>query len=559
MKKSIIYTLFLSVFITTKAQYQLPLNIPPVLSANFGELRPNHFHSGIDFKTAGVINKPVYSIAEGYISRISISPSGYGLAIYVSHPNGQTSVYAHLNKFPPRISQYIKNKQYEQERFAIDIQLSDSIFPLKSGDLIAYSGNSGSSGGPHVHFEIRDTNSQATIDPLPFYKDLITDSRPPLIKAIAIYPLNEMGAADFSRDPARRKISKSKDGSYQPVKDTIEVWGQVGIGVSAIDQMDGTSNIYGVKKTRLFCDGIEIFTSDISVIDLSKTRIMNSFVDFDYWSRKRIFYQKLFIEPGNTLDLYKSINKGFIDIRENRIYNILLETEDLHGNKSSYNFPIKGREQTIPQKQRCMQYMKWNADNNYQSDKFALTIPKGNLYDNVCFSLKIAQSAKHASQIYKVGNSYIPLHSYCDMTLSIDTDTLSNKSQYGVVRINGANESWIGGQYSEGKITARIRELGHSYAVGTDKIPPTITAVQPTKWVKNKKITIKLSDDKSGIQTYRGIIDDKFVLFENDVKSNLYTYSFDDSRLTRGTNHKLVFTATDRAGNTSNYEFNFKY
>lgn len=561
MKRTLIY-IFLIIYtcgITAQIQYKSPLDIPLILSANFGELRPNHFHSGIDLKTAGVINKSVYSIEDGYVSRISVSPSGYGLAIYVSHTTGQTSVYGHINKFAPKIAEYVKEKQYEKESFSVDITLNNDVFPVKKGDLIAYSGNTGSSGGPHVHFEIRDTETQEAQDPLVYYKDKINDSRPPLIKGIAFYPVNEKGAVDFSRDPARKTITTLKSGNYASLKDTVQAWGTIGVGVYANDRMDGTTNIYGVKKVRLYCDNIEIFSSDISNVDFGKTRMINSMTDYEYWSQKKVFYQKSFVEPGNKLPIYKTVNNGYININEERIYNLRYELEDLYGNQTDYSFCVKGREQTIPQKKRCSQLMLWNEESNYKSENFSLNIPKEYLYDNLCFILKDKKSASHYSDIFIVNDTRVPLHNFCDMSIRVTKDTLVNKAQYGIVQINGVNEYWVGGTYDNGSITARIRELGQTYAVSSDTKAPAITPVQPARWVRNGEIRIRLSDNKSGIRSWKGTIDGNYALFEKDVKSPFYIYKFDIKRLKKGQNHKLVFTATDGAGNSASYEYEFRY
>lgn len=561
MKKNLILLLFVCSFsfIIAQNQYRSPLDIPVILSANFGELRPNHFHSGIDLKTAGAINKPVYTIADGYISRISVSSSGYGLAVYVTHPTGQTSVYGHLNKYVSKVAEYVKAKQYERESFSVDLKLDKDVFPVRKGDLIAYSGNTGSSGGPHVHFEIRDTESQVVIDPLIYYKDMVRDSQSPLIKGIAVYPVNEKGAADFSRDPARRSISALKGGGYAPIKDTLEVWGLVGFGVYGSDRMDGTTNIYGVKKVRLFCDGVEIFSSDISKVEFGMTRMINSLIDYEYWARKKVFYQKMFVEPGNRLQIYNTVNNGYVDIKEERLYDIRCELEDLYENRTVYNFCVKGREQTIPQKKLCTRQMKWNEDNAFSVGQFSLSVPKGYLYDNLCFILKNRPSDKYFSDIYDVNDVCVPLHNYCEMSIPLMNDKLTDKTQYGIVRISGAKESWIGGVYENGVMKVRIRDLEHSYAVSTDTEPPTITPVQPAGWVKKGEIRIKLSDNKSGIRACKGTIDGDFVLFENDVKSSVYTYKFDAQRLKKGQSRKLIFTATDGAGNTSSYEYIFKY
>ena len=563
MKKLLIF-LFLSIYflnITSQIQYRSPLDIPIILSANFGELRPNHFHSGIDLKTQAVVDKPVYSIADGYVSRISVSPSGYGLAIYVDHPStGHTSVYGHLNSYAPKIAGYVKEKQYEQERYSIDLTLEPATLPVKKGELIAYSGNTGSSGGPHVHFEIRNSADQLALDPLEYYQTLIKDGEPPQLKGIAIYPLMGVGVINGKGDVLRESITVQKGGGYAPLKDSVKVWGRIGIAVYANDRMTGTTNIYGVRKVRLFCDDKEVFSSDIASVSFDKTRMINSMTDYDYWYKKRVFYQKSFIEPGNKLPIYKSVDNGYINIDEERIYKLRYELEDLYGNQTKYSFRITGKKQEIPAEKKHVQRMKWDEDNHFSADLFSLTIPQGNLYDDVCFTFSRMASPNKLSSAYSVNDVYVPLHGYCDMTIKLTKDSLTNKSQYGIVRVNGkGGESWVGGKYHNGAVTARIRELGQTYTVSSDRKSPVITPVQPAGWVTRKEIVVRLTDDKSGIASYRGTIDGEFVLFGHDAKKPLYIYKFDPARLKKGRTHKLVFTATDACGNESKYEDEFKY
>jgi len=560
MKKVAIF-LFLIYTINSTAQntYRSPLDIPLILSANFGELRPNHFHSGIDLKTQGVVNKPVYSIEDGYISRISVSSSGYGLAIYVNHPTGHTSVYGHLNKYAPGIAAYVKEKQYEKESYRIDISLDSTEIPVKRGDLIAYSGNTGSSGGPHVHFEIRNTGDQLVIDPLIYYKEQIADGVPPQLKGITVYPIENEGVVNMSSEPYRSLIPVEKKGGYASLKDTIRVWGKVGIGVYTNDRMTGTSNIYGVKKVRLYCDDKEVFSSDITSVNFENTRMINSLIDFDYWYNKKIYYQKSFIEPGNKLPIYQSVNNGYIDIREEKAYTLRYELEDLYGNQTDYTFHLQGVQQDIPEPKQCALAMKWDEDSHYVGDMVSITVPKESLYKDLCFVMNRIQSGKYLSSLYQVNDTYVPLNSSSEITIKMTKDSLNNKAQYGIVRVNGDRQSWVGGVYHNGAITTKIRELGGTYAVSYDIQAPVITPVQPAKWVTQQEIKIKLTDNKSGIASYKGTIDEEFALFENDTKSTVYTYRFDSERLKRGQTHRLVFTATDGCGNVSSYEYEFKY
>ncbi len=561
MKKLYILTLFLlSIGLSAQEQYRSPMDIPLLLSANFGELRPNHFHTGIDIKTQGVINKPVYAIADGYISRISVSPSGYGLALYIDHPGtGHTSQYGHLEKFTPAITKYVKEEQYKQESYRINLYPDAEMFPVKKGDLIAYSGNTGSSGGPHVHFEIRDTKTENAIDPLVYYKKSIEDTQAPLVKGIAVYPIEGQGVLNGDINPYRQNIIMQKKGGYSPISKPLEVWGRIGVGVKANDRMSKTANIYGVKIVKLYCDDNEIWSYDMTAVDFSLSRMINSFIDYDYWVNEKSYYMKSFIEPGNKLPLFKAENDGYIDVNEERSYNLRYELIDLYGNKTSYKFTLKGKKQDIPAHRPCSQAMVQSRNNYYLTDDLTFIVPGECLYTDICFNLSKVSSGKHYSDIYTLHDAYVPLYNSAKLKLKLKSDTLSDKSQYGIVSLRGGKEYWTGGTYADGHITADINRLGDMYAVGCDTISPKITPVQPEKWVTAGKIKIKLQDDKSGIKTFKGTIDDAFVLFEHDVKSSVYTYTLDPARIGKGKSHVLKFIAVDGCGNKSSYEYTFKY
>lgn len=541
--------------------YQNPVTIPPALSGNFGELRNNHFHSGIDFKTQQVINKPIVSIADGYVSRISVSPGGYGLALYIDHPaTGHTSVYGHLNNFSKKIADYVKSKQYEQESFRVNLELKAHEIPVKKGEQVGLSGNTGSSGGPHLHFEIRDARTQDPLDVLEFLNK-IPDTQKPELRGIAFYPMEGRGVVNGSPNPLRMDVRKDKSGNPLPLARTINAWGRIGLGVKAYDRMNGQNNIYGVRTVRLFVDDEQVFSSVMNRFSFDKTRMLNSFVDFEDWRLRRSFFQKSFIEPGNTLPVYKNMkNNGYIDILEERAYHVRYELEDYYGNKLSYSFTINGQRQDIPTKPACNHYMAWGLTNSFMDFGFMLTIPSGNLYSDFCYTHAITKNRAYFSDIHRVNNMPVPLHNNATMWIKLTADTLQNRMNYGVVRINrNGGESWIGGAYKNGGVETAIRELGDSYAIAMDSIAPKIVPMDAANWIKQKRIRIRLSDDKSGIESFRGEINGKFILFTHDTKSNVYTYVFDDERLTKGKKQTLVFTATDSAGNKAEYLYEFDY
>lgn len=569
--KKIFILLLLSISLSSFSQdYRSPLDIPIQLSANFGELRNNHFHSGIDMKTQQVINKPIYSIADGFVSRISVSPAGYGLALYIDHPNtGHTSVYGHLESFSPRIAEYVRKKQYEQESYQVNLMLDSSVLPVKKGERIANSGNTGGSGGPHLHFEVRDSKTEEALDPLPYYKNMIKDTRAPEIRGIAAYPVPGRGVVNGSVLPLRQSVSLLKNGVYSDPAKSIDAWGWIGLGIKAYDRMDEAANIYGVRTISMSVDGKKIFSYNMDKFRFDETRMLNTFTDFADWRLNKSFFMKSFVEPGNTLRFYKSDNDGYLNINEERPYNITYALQDAYGNETTYKFVVNGKKQDINIPSGCSLVMVWSDDNRYISEPFSLIIPKGNLYNDICFTLSQSKSGEYYSGIYTVNNEPVALHKSGEVRIKLDSDPLSNKKQYGIVQLNGNKASWVGGAYRDGSVVAPIRELGVRLAVSSDTEPPKIAPVTVNRKVKGKtqkvpesspeRIRVRVSDNLSGIASFRGEVDGQFALFEHDVKSNIYTYRYDASRIGTGKTHTLVFTATDACGNKSEYktEFNF--
>ena len=547
-------------FFSFSQNYIQPVNIPIQLSANFGELRNNHFHSGLDIKTQGVQIKPVFAVADGYISRINISPGGYGLALYIDHPaTGHTTVYGHLNRFSKKIAQYVEALQYQRESFSIDVLLGPDELPVKQGEQIALSGNSGSSGGPHLHFEIRDTATEEPLDALEYLPANISDTRKPEIRGIAVYPIN--GVVNGTKKPLRMTIGKNKAGVPLGLPQKIEAWGRIGVGVKAYDRMNGQHNIYGVKHVRLFVDDVLIFSSSIRRFSFAQTRMLNSLVDFEDWRERQSFYTRSFVEPGNKLPIYANLkNEGYIDIAEERPYALRYELSDHFGNTLTYRFTIHGKRQTIPPTQECLHKMSWQYPNAYFSHDFTLSIPEGNLYSDFCFSYSKRFDAKYLSDVHHVNNRPVPLHKKATIWLKLNRDTLESRSQYGIVRIDRNGKThWMGGEFILGGIEANIRELGDTYAVDIDTTPPQIVPQNPEDWIKNRRISIKVTDDKSGVASFRGEINGQYALFTHDVKSAYYIYRFDDKRLSKGRNQTLQFTAIDGAGNRSEFRYKFDY
>ena len=531
-------------------QLRKPMDIPVLLSGNFGELRSNHFHSGIDFKTQGVEGKPIHSVQDGYVSRISVSPWGYGNGLYITHPDGTTTVYGHLQKFSQKITAYLKEKQYEQESFNVNLSLTPDELPVKEGELVALSGNTGSSGGPHLHFEVRDTETEEPMDPIEYYKDLIKDTQAPKIQGIMVYSMPGKGVVNGSRRKLELKPVTAKNGK-QTLTGKIEAWGEIGLAVKGYDYMDNTSNIYGIKDITLTADSQVIFHSNLDRFAFDESRYLNSFTDFEEWKEHRSFYIKSFVDPGNRLRFIESLNRGILTIDEPRTYHLTYQLADAFGNTTRLSIQIEGKEQPIPEVDtENTELFHWWSDNRFGAKGIRLTIPKGNLYDDLYFRYSVKEDSTALGATHILHNKPVAFHKSAKLSLRLQTDTLENKQQYGIVRLQNGRRSWTGGVYRNGWVDADIKEMG-SYTLGQDLVPPTITPLNPATWVSKQAIALRLSDNLSGVQTYRGEIDGQYVLFEMNSKS-VITYHFDKERLARG-KHTLKLVVTDACGNQSTY------
>jgi murein DD-endopeptidase MepM/ murein hydrolase activator NlpD len=548
MKKTVLYIFCFLLSINSYAQeVASPLDVPLFLSGNFGELRSDHFHSGIDFKTQGVTGLPVKSVKDGYISRISVSPYGYGRAVYINHPDGTTSVYGHLDHFAPRVESAVRDSQYLKESFSVNLSFLPSDFPLKKGELFAYSGNTGGSGGPHVHFEFRDTQSEKALDPLPSFKNRIKDTRPPDILGLMIFPQAGKGIANGSTENQALYLISTKAGKRSLAK-PLSAWGYVGLGIKAYDKMNETSNIYGVHEVILIVDKIEIFHSVMDGFSFDNTRYINSFIDWKEWKVNGSFYMKSFIDPGNKLEIYNDRFSGIIPVVEEKIYHCEYILKDLYGNTSTLTFDILGKEQNIPELDTSGILFSYKKDNEYKDLGIDLKIPSGNLYTNVYLKIDTMQNYTDFAPLYILGER-IPLHDYCPLSLEITNDSYPDKSKYGIVAVRGKSVSWIGGKYEHHQMNTRIRELG-AFSISIDTVPPVIRPQNQAKWAATQTISFKISDNLSGIESFKGTLDNRFVLFEYDAKTHSLFCKYDPKRMKRG-NQTLKLVVIDGAGNQS--------
>ena len=311
------------------------------LSANMGELRPNHFHAGIDIKTNFATGLPVYAAQDGYVSRVRVSSHGYGNTLYITHPNGLVTVYAHLENFSESIKNYVINYQYKNETFELDHYLTKHLIKIKKGDIIAMSGNTGSSGGPHLHFEVRDS-LERVLNPLQYGFTEIKDNLPPVIQKIAVKPLDINSRVHNEFNLKEWNVSRKLDGTYQ-IPNTIEAYGSVGLEIKVYDKMNETSNIYGINCIELFVNGEEVFYHNIETFAFDESKYINVHIDYEYLVSHRQRLERCYVADGNKLSTYNKVrNRGRITIAPNEVKNIEIRVYDTFGNKSILKCSIKG-------------------------------------------------------------------------------------------------------------------------------------------------------------------------------------------------------------------------
>lgn len=532
--------------------FRPPLDLQPVLAGSFGEIRSNHFHSGLDYKTNQREGYPVYAVADGFISRLRVQVGGFGNAAYITHANGYTSVYAHLQRFNTRISQTIKDLQYRRESFDVDFPLVSIEMPVKKGDIIAWSGNTGSSGGPHLHFEIRDTKTEETINPQLFGIN-IPDNVKPVISGLYMYRFN--GSPFAETTPAQYFQVAGSNGNFilnqSPV---INFNSEVGFGIVTSDQQFPGGNKNGVYSIELFLDGRSIYSSVLEKFAFDHSRAINSHIDYPALISSGRTIQKSFVEPGNPLQIYKAQNSGLITLSDDSIHQVKYIIKDVRGNTSTFNFKIKKNPQSVitAPKSQGVKLFKYSDSTTFSTGTIQLSIPRGVLYSDIDLKYSTGNRPANAySAIHNIHTRLIPIHKNYYLWIKPDITLRDDlKEKAAVVDTRGG---YHGGVYDNGFIKAAPKTFD-SFFIRVDTIAPIIRPINISdgkSMTGISRITLKLSDNLSGIRTFRGTINGQWVLFEYDLKTSTLWHTFEDS-LQPG-KHMLQFTATDMKLNTRTY------
>lgn len=542
--------------------FRFPLDIEAAVSGSFGELRNDHFHSGVDFTTHGKTGLPIYSIEDGYVSRIAVSPSGFGKALYIAHPNGYTSVYAHLESFNSEIEKVVLNFQYEKESFQINEYLKPDQLPVKRGEVIALSGNSGSSGGPHLHFEIRETVAQKPLNVHQF--GLPTeDDRPPHIEAVAIYPLAESSTINGQKEPLHLPVVFHSGRFHLRGNPTINAHGPIGIGVETFDYYSNSWRKCGVYSIELTNNQLLVFRSKVDGFLFSDTRYLNSHIDYARKTTTGKRIQKSFLDINNQLDIYTTNSaRGAIDVLPFSENNLEYTITDDAGNRSMLSFKVTGVNPSARGVGTFSLVKKINPKEVYKwaQDGYEITIPANTFYTEITPSFAILSRSGLDSQI-EVLDATIPFHRFFELLMPIPEEYLNETKITAAYVDKRGRASFAGGQVEGAHLRVRGRE-GGVYAFAIDTVAPTVRLknIPANRNYSNRSfIALNISDDFSGISSYRCTIDGKWALFEYDPKNRELLGHFKYLKLNKGTRHHLVVTVADQLGNETVLDTTFFY
>ena len=559
MRFPLIFLLF-SNFLLSQTQYpndyfRSPLDIPMQLSGNFGELRPNHFHAGFDLKTNQKEGLNVYAVADGYVSRIKISTFGNGKCIYITHPNGYTTVYGHLQTAVGSIQEYIQKTHYKEKSFEIEIYLKPDELPVTKGQLIALSGNTGSSEGPHLHFEFRDTKTEFVINPLFFGFDKdIKDTKKPIISSLYVYPLDENTIVNQSKQPLLLNLSLQKDGTYLASK--IKANGKIGFGINTVDFDDISFNKNGVFNVSTFLNGNQNYNYQFNTYSFDEMRFVNAFIDYSRYKKTGQRVQKLFMKTPYALSIVKTDSlHGIIPVEPNLASTYRIEVSDYYGNLNSVTVPIEYDSETpiVKEEPVTSKYLiRYDKDSNFEKDNMSVFFPAGTFYEDFNLNFDVKNN-----RIY-IHEDTVPVHSNFTITIKDSTYSEALRDKLFIGKISGNNKSYNATTRKNDVFTAKSKILGQ-FGLVLDTIAPTIKIAKPIqdKWISDlKTIQFTISDNLSGIKSYNGYLNGNWILFEYDNKTKKITHKFEDGIVAEGAND-LKIEVVDNVGNSAIFETHF--
>ena len=492
-----------------KNYFSSPVDIKIAIAGTFGELRKNHFHSGIDIKTKQKINIPIYASQSGYISRIKVSPFGFGKALYINHPAGYTTVYAHLENFNEEITKIAHDEHFRQKKNEIDFSIKENQIIVEKGDLIAFSGNTGSSSGPHLHFEIRETKTQKILNPMLFGFPIL-DITKPVINSILVY--DELNS--------KRKIDVKKINGEYTISEILVVDNYFNMAISTVDFLDAAPNKCGVYTINLFLNDSLNYKNKMEKFSFSETRYINSHIDYEYFKEKGERFIKCFKEPNNLL------STSFVNFKTNLGENlkigknaITIDVIDSYDNKTTLKFYVTKNSYSkehdvkkVKNKINCKQVFE------FKNNDLEIYIPNNSLYSDGDFTFsKSLNETKFAK--YSILDKTIPTHKPFVIRLNADSVSKELRSKSLIARVEDEKLHCIKSYWDENKIIGKSNSFG-DFTIVIDTIKPDL------KFHKrlHDKILFSVKDELSGIKDYVAKINGEWTILEYDYKNHLLVF-----------------------------------
>lgn len=540
--------------------FRSPLDIPLTLAGNYGEPRRAHFHAGLDFRTNQQEGLKVYAPANGYVSRVNVQGAGYGNALYIRHPNGWVTVYGHLKSYNAVITERLRKEQYSKESFAVDFNLQPGEIPVKKGEVIALSGNTGGSGGPHLHFEIRDTLDNP-YNPMLFGFKLY-DNLKPIVASAQFYALDD---SKYTLQPARIPVAIT-NGIYHTKEDVIKLNAQrIGVSLNTYDLINGGTGHVGIYNMTVIDGDRMVYEYQVDRMSFSDKRYVLSHVDYPvFLSEGRKPFHKCYVEPGNQCPVYSNLHDaGVLDLSDGQVHNVLVEIHDFHGNTSIVKLKLKYDAAATTLKTTPGGFSKvfsYSKADEFTAPGFKINMPKGCLFDDVPvnYSVVTPTDAKVCSKVHIIGNSNTQTFDYFSVSVKAENLPAGLEQKAIVVhKDNLGSTASKGGKFENGFVTGKAREFGQFYVmVDTSApriFPQNITAGRNMR--KYKSIILKISDNLSGIADYDTYIDDKWVVTDYDAKVATLKHTISPN-LTPG-EHTFKITVTDERGNKGEWSVKF--
>ena len=541
-----------------------PLDIPLSLAGNFMELRSGHFHSGLDMRTEGREGLDVKAAEDGWVSRVKVSPWGYGKALYIEHPNGYTTVYGHLRNYAGAIAEAVLDRQYKAREFEVDLTFEKGELPVTKGQVVAQSGNTGGSSAPHLHFEVRRTSDQHALDPELFGMD-VPDSVAPTFIGLRIDPLDSLTRVQPYPGKARG-YAAAGSGSTWSLKGAAvpSALGTIGLSVNVTDRYSNSWSTCGIRSLKVSVDGRAIYSAELDEIDFGLQRYADAYMDYALFKGNDMYYNRCYKLPNNKLAIYgNEAAQGRITVKPGQELKVLVEATDANGNRSELRFTLRGATPAQAEDWNNTltkgQYFHYDRENILTTPDARFNLPPNSLYADERIECRTVPLPGNFAPITRLHDPLTPLNLAGQLTLKADASKANGHTdKLLLVKLDDKGKpSPIGGTYADGQVSCKVKGFG-DYTVMIDTLPPKVVAVDiKPNMTGRDSLKVQVTDDLSGVDQWVGKLDGEWILFEYDPKRKMITHRFDKYSSKPG-KHDLVVEVRDERGNTSTLRTSFQ-